>query len=167
MNGTNVHRILANAYRRWLPPGKSTYYIAPFSLKKGANVYGLIFGSGHPRGMDKFLHVAWGHGGDANFDIDGDGIDPTCPSLFADMDKPSKLRQFENELEQAILEKRLITNRTVFEFALEHGMLGRQAKEKLAHMVKTGKLPNQNFTISCDAWNKPGIPILLGLGDKK
>ena len=74
MNGTNVHRIVADSYRRWIPDGLE-YYLGSFSIRKGANVYGLVFGSGHPLGIDKFLKVAWKHGGDANFDIDKNGID--------------------------------------------------------------------------------------------
>ncbi len=84
MNGTNVHRIVAESYRRWIPDGLE-YYLGSFSIRKGANVYGLVFGSGHPLGIDKFLKVAWKHGGDANFDIDQDGIDPLPPSLFPDL----------------------------------------------------------------------------------
>ncbi len=81
MNGTNVHRILAKAYSRWIPDTLE-YYLGPFSIKKGANVYGLVFGSHHPLGIGKFLRVAWKRGGDANFDIDKDGIHPDQPSLF-------------------------------------------------------------------------------------
>ena len=36
-----------------------TIFFAPFSIKKGSNIYGIIFGSAHPLGMDKFLQVAW------------------------------------------------------------------------------------------------------------
>jgi hypothetical protein len=97
MNGANVHRILANAYLRWIPDDLE-YYLGSFSIKKSANVYGIVFGSGHPRGIDKFLRVAWKRGGDANFDIDNDGIDPTCPSLFPEFDKPKKISAFEKEL---------------------------------------------------------------------
>ena len=102
MRGDNVHRILADAYRRWLPM-TSGYFMASFSIRKGANVYGLVFGSGHPLGIDKFLRVAWKKGGDANFDIDNDGINPLEPKLFAEMDRPSKLREYENELRNAII----------------------------------------------------------------
>ena len=37
MNGTNVHRIVADAYRRWIPEGLE-YYLGSFSIRKGANV---------------------------------------------------------------------------------------------------------------------------------
>lgn len=53
MTTKTSHRILCDAYKeKWLPKGYE-YYIAPFSLAKdnGSNVYGLIFGSGHPAGI--------------------------------------------------------------------------------------------------------------------
>jgi len=116
MNGQNVHRILANAYPRWIPD-EVDYFLGSFSIKKGANVYGLVFGSGHPRGIDKFLHVAWKHGGDANFDIDKDGIDPRQPSLFSELDKPTKISEFEKTLEREVLHGTLRTNK-IYTFLL-------------------------------------------------
>lgn len=163
MNGTNVHRILANAYARWLPdPGR--YFIAPFSIKKGANVYGLVFGSGHPLGMDKFLQVAWKHGGDANFDIDGDGIDPNAPALFAEFDRPTKVKEFEKNLEAELMGRRLADNKAVYEYALRNGMLASHAKDALGRMVAVGRLPKQTFKISYDAWKKPAIPLVYERG---
>ena len=44
MKPGNVHRIIALAYKRWIPPGR-TLYLGNFSLKHDANVYGLVFGS--------------------------------------------------------------------------------------------------------------------------
>ncbi|MFH1080096.1 MAG: three-Cys-motif partner protein TcmP [Pseudomonadota bacterium] len=154
MNGTNVHRILADAYSRWVPDDL-VYYMGPFSIKKGPNVYGLVFGSKHPRGMDKFLHCAWRLGGDANFDIDKDGIDPECPSLFSEFDIPKKISVFDNDLKSAILERRILTNKDVYKFALQNGVLPSHAKAALNQMVKESKLPPQVFHISYNAWKKP------------
>jgi three-Cys-motif partner protein len=170
MNMTNVHRILAKAYRRWLPVGRK-YYIAPFSLRKGANVYGLVFGSGHPLGINKFLDTAWKHAGEkgageANFDIDGDRITPGQPFLFAEMDKPTKTKAFEAELERRVLEGVLGNNREVYEYALECGMLPKHAKSKIQNMIKMGQLPEQKITVSYDAWKAQPVPISLK-GDQR
>lgn len=153
MNGTNVHRLLANAYPRWIPGGVQ-YFLGSFSIKKGANVYGLVFGSGHPLGIDKFLQVAWKRGGDANFDIDKDGIDPAQPSLFSEFDKPTKIKVFEKELEKEILDRHLKTNKDIYLFALQNGMLASHAKDALNLLVKNEKLPKQKFHISYNAWKK-------------
>jgi three-Cys-motif partner protein len=153
MTGTNVHRILAKAYRRWVLNGLE-YYLGSFSIKKGANVYGLVFGSKHPRGIDKFLQVAWRRGGDANFDIDKDGIDPAQPALFPEYDKPSKIKYFEEELERELFALRLKTNIDVYLFALQNGMLAIHARDALKLLVRNAKLPKQKFAISYDAWKK-------------
>lgn len=164
MNGTNVHRIVADSYRRWIPKDL-VYYLGAFSIRKGANVYGLVFGSGHPLGIDKFLSVAWKHGGDANFDIDNDGIDPLQPSLFPDYDKPTKITVFEKELELAVLGRQLTTNKDVYLFALQNGMLASQARNALALLSKAKKLPKQSLHISYDAWKRPEIEEISYFGE--
>jgi three-Cys-motif partner protein len=154
MNGDNVHRIVANAYRSWIPDSLE-YYLGSYSIKKGANVYGLVFGSHHPRGIDKFLKVAWKRGGEANFDIDKDCIDPNQPSLFPEYDIPQKISRFAKELESAVLEHRVSTNKEVYTFALRNGVLPMHAKNALNQMMNDGKLPRQNLHVTYNAWKKP------------
>jgi len=156
MNGTNVHRIVADSYRRWVPHGFE-YYLGSFSIRKKANVYGIVFGSGHPLGIDKFLKVAWKRGGDANFDIDKDGIDPLQLSLFPKYDKPTKISVFEKDLESAVLGRKLTTNKDVYLFALQNGMLAAHARKALGLLIKDKKLPKQNLHVSYDAWKKPEL----------
>ena len=67
-----VHRALVEYYRS-LVPSSEQYFLAPFSIKKNSNIYGIIFGAAHPLGIDKFLQVAWDNdqiSGEANFDVD-------------------------------------------------------------------------------------------------
>jgi len=156
MNRTNVHRIVADTYRRLVPPG-TQYFLAPFSIRKESNVYGLIFGSHHPLGMDKFLRQCWKKDelrGEANFDIDEESIDPAAPSLFEEMNKPKKLSLFESELSRAILNRVVRTNKDVFVFALERGFLGKHAKKAITELIATNKLPKQELHVSYDAWSK-------------
>jgi three-Cys-motif partner protein len=169
MNNTNVHRILANAYQRWIPNNKQ-YFLGSFSIKKGANVYGLVFGSGHPLGIDKFLQVAWKHdkiSGNANFDIDGDGIDPLQPSLFKEDDIPNKIKVFEKELEKAILDRSLTTNKDIFIFALQNGMLASHARDALDLLIKKEKLPKQKFNVSYNAWKLDAQCVQHFTGENK
>lgn len=153
INGTNVHRIVADSYRRWIPTGIE-YYLGSFSIRKGSNVYGLVFGSGHPLGIDKFLKVAWKHGGDANFDIDHDGLSSQQMVLFPDFDKPTKIALFEKELEEAVLGRQLVTNKDIYLFSLRNGMLASHAKNGLRLLIKNKKLPDQVLHVSYDAWKK-------------
>lgn len=156
-----IHRYLAETYRRWISPGRR-YYLGSFSFLKGANVYGLVFGSEHPKAIELFLQIAWKRGGDADFDIDDDHIDPEAPALFDDMNKPKKVKVFQAELCAAVLERRVKTNKDAYLYALENGCLGKHAKEELKRMCETNLIPKQSFAISYDAWhNGETRPILL------
>ncbi len=152
MNGTNVHRRVTEAYRRLIPKTQD-YYLGSFSIKKGPNVYGLVFGSGHPLGIDKFLRVSWKHGGDANFDIDDDRLDQRAPSLWEEFDKPKKLAQFEKALAEKVVSREISNNKEAYIFALENGFLGSHAKQALQKMIKDGILAAQAFSISYGAWH--------------
>ena len=89
MKATDVHREILRYYRSMLPYESRTK-LHPFSIKKGKNIHGLIFGSKHPFGVEKFLNIAWSENqinGEANFDID----DETDPQLNLPIfDKKSK-----------------------------------------------------------------------------
>ena len=119
----HVHRRVLEYYRNLIPKGKE-YYLAPFSIIKNSNIYGLIFGTGHLLGIDKFLTQCWKMDkitGEANFDIDDDRIDPAKPSLFETMNKSKKIRVFENELASMVLSKELCTNKEIYLYSLSNG----------------------------------------------
>ena len=54
----SIHRSVL-AYYKSLIPQNEQYFLAPFSIKKGSNIYGLIFGSRHVLGIEKFLKQCW------------------------------------------------------------------------------------------------------------
>lgn len=124
-----------------LPRGKR-FYLAPFSIKKGSNIYGIIFGSAHPLGMDKFLTVAWEKdvlNGNANFDINRDAISPD--ELLLDLGAatlPLKINLFEEELEKALRQRRLGTEADVMELCYRHGVLRRHSMPVLKRLMKEG-----------------------------
>ena len=69
-----IHRSIITELRKKLPKN-TKLKLYPFSIKKGANIHGIIFGASHPRAVDKFLYISWKRNevnGEANFDIDGD-----------------------------------------------------------------------------------------------
>ena len=118
-----VHNVVLDYYRSLVPTGRS-YWLAPFSIKKGSNVYGVIFGSGHPLGMEKFLRVAWrqdGVNGEANFDISRERLSADQPTL--DFVRPKKVEVFEADLRDAILARRLSSEPTLYRYCLERGMI--------------------------------------------
>jgi len=155
MTTKNAHRRVCNAYKRWLPC-ECEYYLAPFSIAKdkGSNVYGLIFGSGHPAGIDKFLRICWEEDtlrGEANYDIDGEHLNINQPMLWESMEVPNKLQVFERDLREQVLSRQLCTNVAVYKFALLEGCRASHAKDVLEKMVKEKLLPKQRFSISYEA----------------
>lgn len=142
----HVHRAALDYYRGLLPTGKK-YYLAPFSIKKGSNIYGVIFGSAHPRGIDKFLQVAWKNdeiSGEANFDIDRDNIERH--ELLLPLFKPKKINAFESELEKALRSKSIHHERDVIELCFQHGVKRQHAEETLTKL-KAERLIDLDFRV--------------------
>ena len=70
----HCHKLVSQYFKDLIPKNKE-YYLHQFSIKKGTNYYGLIFGTSHSLGMEKFLKVCWEKdrmAGEANFDINND-----------------------------------------------------------------------------------------------
>ncbi|MDY6895587.1 MAG: three-Cys-motif partner protein TcmP [Thermotogota bacterium] len=98
----HIHRDICKSYKKMVPSGV-TYYLAPFSIKKKSNVYGLIFGSGHLRGLNKFLETCWDidkKSGEANFNIHGDFPESDQFFLSDELNKPKKWRSLKSILKK-------------------------------------------------------------------
>jgi len=136
----HVHRAALEYYRGLLPSGQE-YYLAPFSMKKGANIYGLIFGSAHPLGIDKFLEVAWRKdefSGEADFPIDRENIRPEQMLLPMAEVQASKITVFESELEGLLRGGRLLTEVDVMRVCFEFGVKRPHARPVLAKLKREG-----------------------------
>ncbi len=138
----HCHRVIYEYYKGLLPKDKE-FYLAPFSIKKGRNIYGLIFGSHHKLGIEKFLKVCWGinpNTGDANFDIDGERIASSEPKLFAEFNVPNKLQLFERELVNKILDSELKTNIDLYTFTFDMGCLPKHSNSVVNKLIKENKI---------------------------
>jgi three-Cys-motif partner protein len=134
----HVHRAALEYYRGLLPD--PNYYLAPFSIKKGSNIYGLIFGSGHPLGMDKFLQVAWRQdeiSGEADFDIDRQDLHRGQLSLFED-NTPTKVSAFLADLEQRLKSGAVHDEADVIRVCFEHGVKRQHAESVLRRLKDEG-----------------------------
>jgi len=155
----HAHRVILDWYRAQVPKGIE-YYLAPFSFRKGGNIYSLIFGSGHPRGMEQFLSVAWQKdklNGEADYDLnreDFSDIEPYLPMLdmFA---KPRKKQIFEAAFEKAIREQQLTTETALYLFCLESGMLPSHASPVLSKLKKEGVIECTFVSPSRESLKKP------------
>ncbi len=134
-----AHKEVMKWYRSQIPAGVE-YYLAPFSFRKGSNIYSIIFGSGHPRGMEQFLSVAWQKdklNGEADYDLNRDDFNDLAPFLPLDMFvKPKKTQVFEASLESAIRSSSIVTERDIYLFCLENGMMPSHAAPVLARLKK-------------------------------
>ena len=144
----NIHRLVL-AYYKNLIPLNTPYYLAPFSLKKNTNIYGLIFGSGHVYGIEKFLGTCWKidpERGEANFDIDDDKIDPIQFNWLKP--RPQKVERFEKELQAEILSKQLITDKDIYLSALSNGFLPKHARVVIRELIKENKIEKCTLNLS-------------------
>ncbi len=145
-----AHRIVLSYYRNLIPPSKR-YFLAPFSIKKPTGIYGLIFGTNHTYGIEKFLTVCWKYDkltGEANFDIDNEKIDVLKPSLFESFNVPSKRQVFEKALETKILSGELKNNIAVYLFTLNEGFLPKDANIVLKKLAAQKKINYDFKTVS-------------------
>lgn len=152
---TLAHRVVADQFRKWAPPG---YFVGSFSIKKGSNIYGLIFGSGHALGMYKFLQTAWSidpKTGEANFEIEADYAQG---SLF-DGFKPTKLELMRDDLVALIRARKLMTDGQVVLHCITGGVLpGRVAPEVYKQLKSEGTLKTSKTSLprySDDALSEP------------
>ena len=137
----HVHRKALEYYRELLPKG-SKYFLAPFSIKKEQNIYGLIFGSGHPLGIDKFLRVAWNRdrlNGEADYDINRDNIAAEEVMLPMQEFLPRKVWAFEQHLEKRLTDGTCQDEAAIIRLCFDHGVT-RQHAAPVLRRLKTARV---------------------------
>lgn len=114
------HRVIADYFRSLIPNDKE-YYLHHFTIKKGANYYGLILGSNHTLGMEKFLSVCWKEdilAGESNCNIENDFVEGT---LFFNEAETSKKQETKAEIQTFILSGVIKDNISGMKFAMKKG----------------------------------------------
>jgi three-Cys-motif partner protein len=160
-----IHRTITEYYKSLIPNGQK-YYLAPFSIKKPdtGNIYGLVFGTGHLAGLEKFMNVAWNldsEFGEANYDVDDENIIKRQGFLFSAMKKLTKQELFAEKLRTVFQERSIKTNLELYEFTLTNGFRASHAKEILETLFTDKVLPKQKISFSFKGrWNEnESIPI--------
>ncbi len=141
LDAGHIHRFVCNEYYRKLVPKGKEYYLAPFSIKKDSNVYGLIFGTNSLYGLEKFLRVCWNidpNTGEANYNIDREAFWDE-KTLFKELDTVKKKEEFQRNL-KAKLQRKSMTNRDIYKYCVENGFLPKHVNEMLTALRKNGKL---------------------------
>ena len=140
LDASLIHRFVCEYYRKLIPVGKN-YYLAPFSIKKDVNIYGVIFGTNSLRGLEKFLNVCWKIDpitGESDYPVDGDEF-WEGGSIFEELNVPQKKVEFHNNL-IAELKKKSLTNKELYKYCLENGFLPKHVNKILTVLQKDGKL---------------------------
>jgi len=75
------------------------------------------------------------------------------------MNKPTKVKLFENQLAQLLAERSFQTNHDLFLHGLRNGMLASHVKDVISNLQKAQKLPKQKLNISYTAWTQPSQTI--------
>jgi three-Cys-motif partner protein len=135
-----IHRNIIEQLRKKLP-ANSDLRLYPFSLKKGANIHGIIFGASHPRAVDKFLAIAWRRNeinGEANFDIDEDKRKNQI-DLFGDR-KLTKIEEFQFNVCEMILNGEIKSNFELLAYTYNQGHIGNHAAEYLRDLKRQKKI---------------------------
>ena len=151
----NIHNELV-AYLRQRIPLLSGVKLYPFSIKKGRNIYGIVFGSSHPRGVEKFLRTAWKENpenGEANFDIHNDELGTI--DLFNGV-KLTKIELFQSEFKKEVLNGRIRNNQQAFDFTLDKGHIPQHAADVMKRLKKENRVsyPGISPKISYDFCHK-------------
>lgn len=130
-----VHRNFIKALKKLLT-SSTELKLHPFSIKKGSNIYGIIFGATHRLAVDKFLDIAWKidpNSGDANFDID-DAESKKQGDLFET--KLTKVEAFQQNVRSKVLSGEITNNSEAYDYSHSEGHPGRHASEAVLKMKK-------------------------------
>lgn len=118
-----IHRAIAQYFRDLIPPEKE-YYLHHFSIRKDenkGNYYGLIFGSNHTLGMEKFLKVCWRYdkfSGEANYNID---YNYETNSLFGALGENVKKDSVKKDIINLILSSKIKDNISGLKYTMRQG----------------------------------------------
>lgn len=141
-----IHRNVTNQLRKKLPRN-SNLKLYPFSLKKGANIFGIVFGATHPLAVDKFLNIAWKRNpvnGNANFDIDDDSKKNQL-EMFDDK-KRTKIEEFQENIRIKVLSQEIKDNFEALRFVHNEGHIGKHASDCLRMMKKKGEIDYEGLS---------------------
>lgn len=132
-----IHVSIIEQLRKKLP-ARTKLKLYPFSLKKGVNIHGIIFGASHIRAVDKFLTIAWDRNkdnGQANFDI-FDHASVNQIDMFSGQRGRSRIESFQDMVKTKILNADINNNFDLYNYSMDQGFLGAHASECMKTMKK-------------------------------
>ena len=138
-NSRQCHKAVADYYKSLLPDGLE-YYIHHFTIRKGTNYYGLIFGTGHTLGMEKFLKVCWDEDKLAGESNCNEELDFEKDTFFYNVNNSNKLLKVKESLSNRILLGLIDNNKDGMKFVLNEGCLPKVYVEVIQKLIKDKKV---------------------------
>ncbi|MCR5162550.1 MAG: three-Cys-motif partner protein TcmP [Thermoguttaceae bacterium] len=136
----NIHNRILEMFRDMVPADQE-YFLAPFTLKRGGNYNGLIFGSNHLLGLQKFLKICWdldNNAGEGNANSYHDIQTTKDQMLIPGMEIPNKIAMFEEMLWEYLSTPK--TNYQIYEYSLLNGFLSSHINQVLKKFQEEGKI---------------------------
>lgn len=133
-NARKCHITIAEYFEHLIPPNIE-YYINHFTIQKGPNYYGLIFGTNHTLGMEKFLKVCWDRdskAGESNCNTQADFSDD---SLFGFMES-NKISNIKDDIQNKIYSGKIKDNISGLKYALKKRCLPKVFSEVVKELEK-------------------------------
>jgi three-Cys-motif partner protein len=133
-----IHRHICRYFEEQL--GDVQFYLSPFSIKDGKDIHGIIFGSGHLLGLEKFLRVCWDcdpSTGEANYAIDKDPAWGRRDEFIPGLDNLRKEDAFVEQL-KGFIATAYPNNLDMYRFVLTKGYTPTKAGELLRVLQKNG-----------------------------
>lgn len=133
------HREITKYFKTLIPVEKE-YYVHSFTIQKGSNYYGLIFGSNHSFGMEKFLNVCWKEdplAGESNCNIDNDFDEGT---LFFNPNDTNKIQTVKNKIKEKVLTGIIKDNHAGLKYALMQGCKPKLFTDVVDELLKLKKI---------------------------
>lgn len=115
-NPKKSHEEVANYFRNLIPAEKE-YYLHPFTIRKKGNYNGIIFGSNHSFGMEKFISTCWKYdtfAGESNWQKD-------YGEIFRDTEPISKIDNTKQKIKELILASEITNNKDGLLLTLRSG----------------------------------------------
>lgn len=138
----HCHRSIADYFTTLVPKGKE-YFVGCFSIKKRSNYNGLLFGSNHSLGAEKFQRVCWRKDiitGEADFNIDRELVYNKQGVLWEEAKTPQKIKIFNELLRQKILNKEIETDIDAYKLALSNRCLIKHSATVLNELMDEKKI---------------------------
>jgi three-Cys-motif partner protein len=132
------HELIAKYFEQLIE--KEEYYIHHFTIKKGTNYYGLIFGTGHTYGMEKFLKVCWEKDEFSGESNSNKHVDHEKNTLFYNPENSNKKESVKNDLKLKIFNMEITDNLEGLKYVLKKGCLPKLFTETIVELEKSKQI---------------------------